>query len=247
MNTKLYKNSAKKIISGVCYGIAEAINIDPSIVRIVTAALCIYWPVLVLVYLVLALILPDKSVVVNTPQQSASDSRSETFQQKAEQQSTTATSFSRSGSTGVVFSILLICSGIGLFITRVVFDYAIGLSDFITFATLGLGIYLIISGIVESDDPKLQRKTKIIVGSLIILFCVLWIFNLFGLNIFSVINLFSSIGYLWPLFIIAIGINVLLPTRKASAIIWLTLIVIIFFYTIFHGSTLFNPFSLVHL
>jgi len=249
LNSKLYKNSSNKIISGVCSGIAEAIQIDPTIVRIIAAALCIYWPISVLIYLLLAIILPEKPYGMKSSDSSASED--ETEQKQHQESSNTQQPFRTkppaSGSTAIVFAIILICSGIGLFVTRVIFNYAIGFSDFITFVTLGIGIYLIVSGIVESDDAHSQRTTKIVAGTVIVLFCLLWIFNIFGFNLLSVNDLFGSIRYLWPLLIIAIGINVLLPTRKASAIIWLGLIVVIVIYTIFHGSLFFNPFNLVHI
>lgn len=250
MDTKLYKNSANKIISGVCSGIAESIKIDPTIVRIVAAAICIYWPIFILAYLILAVILPDKATVMYQTKQSENPAESsennDSSSQKTDQMPPGTPPVS-SKSTGIIFAVILICSGVGLFITRVVFNYAIGFSDFLTFVTLGIGIYLIVSGLIEKDDPKPQRKAKIITGFVILLICLFWIFDIFGYNIFSINEFLSSIRYLWPLFIIAVGLNVLMPTRKASAIIWLSLIVLIVIYTVLHGSLSINPFGLVHI
>ena len=59
---KLYKNKAKSKISGVCQGLAEYFDLDPSIVRIAWAVLTIPSSGIGLVlYVVCAIILPDKS------------------------------------------------------------------------------------------------------------------------------------------------------------------------------------------
>ncbi|MFZ7134621.1 MAG: PspC domain-containing protein [Eubacteriales bacterium] len=59
---KLYKNKTKSKISGVCQGLAEYFDIDPSIVRIGWALLTIFTSGLFLiVYIVCAIILPDKT------------------------------------------------------------------------------------------------------------------------------------------------------------------------------------------
>lgn len=63
MKTRLYKVEQGRMLFGVCGGIAEYFNIDPSIVRIVTVLLSWWGPGLV-AYIVAAIILPEKSAVV---------------------------------------------------------------------------------------------------------------------------------------------------------------------------------------
>ncbi|MPW25380.1 PspC domain-containing protein [Alkalibaculum sp. M08DMB] len=59
---KLYKNRAKAKISGVCQGIAEYFDIDPSLVRIVWAVVSIpSFGIGFFLYIICAIILPDKS------------------------------------------------------------------------------------------------------------------------------------------------------------------------------------------
>lgn len=60
---KLYKNKSKAKISGVCQGIAEYFDLDPSIVRIMWAVLTVIptWGIGLILYIVCAIILPDKS------------------------------------------------------------------------------------------------------------------------------------------------------------------------------------------
>jgi len=59
MNKKLYRNTENKYIAGVCSGIAEYVNIDPTIVRLIWALIGLTGTGLV-AYLVCALIIPEK-------------------------------------------------------------------------------------------------------------------------------------------------------------------------------------------
>lgn len=58
---RLYRQTKGAMFAGVCGGIAEYFNIDPSIVRLVTAALCLAGGLSVWVYIIAAIILPKKS------------------------------------------------------------------------------------------------------------------------------------------------------------------------------------------
>ena len=60
---KLYKIEQGKLICGVCGGVAEYFNIDPSLVRIIWILLGVTGAGL-LAYIVAAIILPNKSEVV---------------------------------------------------------------------------------------------------------------------------------------------------------------------------------------
>ena len=59
MEKKLYRNPKDKIIAGVCSGLAEYINIDPTIVRVIWALVGLSGAGIV-AYLVCALIIPEK-------------------------------------------------------------------------------------------------------------------------------------------------------------------------------------------
>ena len=64
MPKKLYKIEQGKILCGVCGGIAEYLNLDPNIIRLMTILLGIFsafFPMLI-AYIVMACILPDKSM-----------------------------------------------------------------------------------------------------------------------------------------------------------------------------------------
>lgn len=56
---RLYKSRNNKMISGVCAGIADYFNIDPSIVRVLWAVLALAAGTGVLAYIACAIILPE--------------------------------------------------------------------------------------------------------------------------------------------------------------------------------------------
>ena len=59
MNKKLYRNTENKMIAGVCSGVGEYLNIDPTIVRLIWALIALSGAGL-LAYLIAALIIPEK-------------------------------------------------------------------------------------------------------------------------------------------------------------------------------------------
>ena len=59
MEKKLYRNTNNKMIAGVCSGLAEYVNVDPTIVRLIWALVGLSGAGLV-AYLICALIIPEK-------------------------------------------------------------------------------------------------------------------------------------------------------------------------------------------
>ena len=62
MATKKLTRSANKMLAGVCGGIAEYFDIDPTLIRVCYAALSVFsaaFPGLIL-YIILMLIMPEK-------------------------------------------------------------------------------------------------------------------------------------------------------------------------------------------
>ena len=59
MEKKLYRNTGNKMIAGVCSGIAEYLNIDPTVVRLIWALVGLTGAGIV-AYLIAALIIPEK-------------------------------------------------------------------------------------------------------------------------------------------------------------------------------------------
>lgn len=59
MNKKLYKSKTNKMLCGVCGGVAEYFNIDPTIIRLIWAIVACTGTGF-LVYLIAAIIIPSE-------------------------------------------------------------------------------------------------------------------------------------------------------------------------------------------
>lgn len=58
MEKRLYKTRHGNLIDGVCGGIAQYFNIDPTIVRLIWVAFCVAGGSGVLVYIICAIVIP---------------------------------------------------------------------------------------------------------------------------------------------------------------------------------------------
>ena len=56
---KLYKSSTNKMLCGVCGGIAEYFNIDPTIVRLIAVAIVLCMGTGLLAYIIAAIVMPN--------------------------------------------------------------------------------------------------------------------------------------------------------------------------------------------
>ncbi len=61
---KIYKIEEGKKIFGVCGGVAEYFGVDPTLVRVIWAVLCLAYGIAFVVYLICAFAFPKKSEVV---------------------------------------------------------------------------------------------------------------------------------------------------------------------------------------
>ena len=57
---RLYKVNEGKMIDGVCAGIAEYLNLDPTVVRVLWAVISCFGGLGVVAYIICALIMPRK-------------------------------------------------------------------------------------------------------------------------------------------------------------------------------------------
>ena len=57
---KLYKSNSQKMIAGVCGGIAEYLNLDPTLVRLVFVAISLLGGSGLLAYIIAAIIMPEE-------------------------------------------------------------------------------------------------------------------------------------------------------------------------------------------
>ena len=60
MEKKLYKSNTNKVIDGVCGGIGEYFNIDPTLVRLAWVVFCALGGSGLLAYIIMALIIPSQ-------------------------------------------------------------------------------------------------------------------------------------------------------------------------------------------
>lgn len=60
MEKRLYKSNRDKVLCGVCGGIAEYFNVDPTLIRLLWAAFCIMGGSGVLAYIIAAIIIPRR-------------------------------------------------------------------------------------------------------------------------------------------------------------------------------------------
>ena len=56
---KLYRSSHNRIIAGVCVGVAEYLNIDPNVVRLLWILLCFMGGSGIVAYVIGAIIIPE--------------------------------------------------------------------------------------------------------------------------------------------------------------------------------------------
>ncbi len=62
---RLYRSREEQMIAGVCGGLAEYTNLDPTIVRLLFVAVSILGaaPAMVLVYLAMMIIVPEETII----------------------------------------------------------------------------------------------------------------------------------------------------------------------------------------
>lgn len=59
-NKRLFRSKTNRMVAGVCGGIAEYFDIDPSIVRIICAILILCWGSGLILYIICALVIPEE-------------------------------------------------------------------------------------------------------------------------------------------------------------------------------------------
>lgn len=98
-------------------------------------------------------------------------------------------------------------------------------------------------------------KKNLSLGIIVILIGVIWLLSNLNVFSFSIIDVFiRSVGTLWPLFLIGLGITLLLKENKTVKLItWLIIFIIIILYGIFamnvpniyrHSPTAFYEFKI---
>ncbi len=61
MTKRLYRSRDERMLAGVCGGIAEYLDLDPTVVRVAfVVATLLTWPMAIVLYLALAFIMPER-------------------------------------------------------------------------------------------------------------------------------------------------------------------------------------------
>jgi phage shock protein C len=81
---KLYRSSSDRIISGVCGGLAEHFEIDPTLVRVIFIVLALMSGVGVIIYLALALLVPSEGKEEKSPKETIKEGAEEIGQKAKE-------------------------------------------------------------------------------------------------------------------------------------------------------------------
>ena len=60
MSKKLYRSASERMIAGVCGGVAEYLNIDVTVVRVIWAIASVFAAAGIIAYLICAFLIPEK-------------------------------------------------------------------------------------------------------------------------------------------------------------------------------------------
>ena len=59
-NGRLHRSKTNRMIAGVCGGLAEYLNADPTVIRLVTVLLVLGWGSGLLAYIICAIVMPEE-------------------------------------------------------------------------------------------------------------------------------------------------------------------------------------------
>lgn len=63
MKKRFYKSTRDKKICGVCGGIAEYFDMDPTVIRLICALICLAYGSGIVIYIILAIVMPDDNII----------------------------------------------------------------------------------------------------------------------------------------------------------------------------------------
>lgn len=156
MAERLYRSPDDRMLAGVAGGLAEMLDIDPSIIRIVWAVLIVVTGGLaLLVYIVMAIVVPERPIGVKPRQQGGSDAAGVGAARGAASPPTsTAPSRARrrdrsdGARGGLVAGLILIVIG-GFFLVRELIP-SIDLGFWWPTVAIGLGVVLVVVALMPS-------------------------------------------------------------------------------------------------
>ena len=155
MAERLYRSPDDRMISGVAGGLAEMLDIDPSIIRIVWAVLIVVTGGLaLLVYIVMAIVVPERPVGVDVRPSGGGDTANVGGAAATGQPGSASASRARRGDRsdgargGLVAGLILIVIG-GFFLARELLP-SIDLGFWWPTVAIGLGVVLVVLALMPS-------------------------------------------------------------------------------------------------
>lgn len=142
MEKKLYKSTEDKVIFGVAGGIAEYFDVDPTLVRIIFVILAVWGGVGVVLYLIAALVMPERRVVTDTKEYKTKKADKVVEQRAPRDRVTERDTVRRDGARGEqVFGIIVLVLGILFLLEAFLPGFSFG--KLWPLILVGLGFWLI--------------------------------------------------------------------------------------------------------
>lgn len=153
MRERLYRSHDDRMLFGVAGGMAEWMDLDPSVVRLVWALLILAGGVGLLLYIIAAIVVPEAPYAASggataapgTPAAAADQTRWEARQARR------AARRQNPGNAGVIFGLVLVLAGAWFLIDRYV--PALDTSWFIPGVLIVVGIALVLGAMGRSRTP----------------------------------------------------------------------------------------------
>lgn len=147
MEKRLKRSKRNKIFLGVLGGIAEYLEIDPTIIRVLFILLCLIEPVFVLAYFLMAIVMPEEEEEVITAEKIPEkvEKLAGEAGEKVEELTKKVPKVEKRDETKL-FGIALVLLGALLLLKEFIDLPFLGLREVVAVLILVLGLYLVVRG-----------------------------------------------------------------------------------------------------
>lgn len=146
MKKKLKRSKRNKVFLGVLGGIAEYLDVDPTIVRILFILLCLVEPVFIIAYFLMAIVMPeDEEEITAERLPEKIEKIAEEAGESVEKLSKKAPTVEKKDDTKL-FGIALVLLGALLLLKESIKVPFLGLREIVAALILILGLYLVVRG-----------------------------------------------------------------------------------------------------
>lgn len=140
MAKKLYRSRTERMIAGVCGGLAEYFDIDPTLVRLIAVALTLAGGSGILAYIIFWFVVPQKPLnlaSVDDPTMAASTAETEDVESEKSNEASSAALF-----VGIILTVMGFLFLVGNFISLAWFSF----SKLWPLVLIAIGIIVILKG-----------------------------------------------------------------------------------------------------